>query len=698
MKTLKYIFSTVLFIALIWSCQEDGFGETDFVKNIKAPINVKAAVRITQDNTGLVTITPLSEGAISYNINLGDGSDLAEGVTPGAGISHVYNEGTYDATITAIGLSGLTTSITQSIVVSFKAPENLVITIENDAAISKQVNLSATADFATSYEAYFGEAGKDEPVAFNIGEAISYQYSEAGTYTIKVVAMSAAIETTEFTQDFEVTAILQPLKAAPAPIRAQSDVISIYSDSYVNPDPINYNPNWGQSTTYTQIAVGGNNMIQYGDITYQGIDFSSVAVNAAAMEFVHVDVWTANANFNAKISPISSGPNETAYDLELNQDKWTSFDIPLSAFTDQNALVDFSDIIQFKFEGSPSGEGTIFIDNLYFYKVPTGIQTGIVGTWKMSSAAGSLGVGPSIGNISWWNCDDACVSSRSCYYDDTYVFNADGSFKNGFDGETWVEGWQGGADNCAAPVAPHDGSNAATYVYDKNANTVTLNGIGAFIGLPKANNSGELKSPADAPASIIYNATFQDPNTLLVTIETGTGSGTFWQFVLEREGVVSSPLTGTWQMSQEAGSLGVGPSIGDISWWNCDNACVTSRSCYYDDVYVFGSDGSFKNVLGADTWVEGWQGGSDGCGAPVAPHDGSNPATFSYSDGVLTLNGKGAFIGLPKGTNTGELTNPANAPDSIVYNVTFIDSDTISVVIETGTGSGTFWQFKLVRI
>ena len=112
----------------------------------------------------------------------------------------------------------------------------------------------------------------------------------------------------------------------------------------------------------------------------------------------------------------------------------------------------------------------------------------------------------------------------------------------------------------------------------------------------------------------------------------------------------------------------------------------------------FGADGSFKNVLGSETWVESWQDGADGCATPVAPHDGSNPATFTYDNNILTLNGLGAYIGLPKGTNTGELSNPADAPDFVTYNVSFIDNNTISVSIETGTGSGTFWQFKLERI
>ena len=369
MKIIKNVFNLCLVALIAISCVEDD--NTDYVDAIAAPASVSATISVTQDNTGLVTITPLAEGAVSYNVSFGDGSEIEEGITPGNGVDHIYEEGTYEAIITAVGLNGLTTAATQNVVVSFKAPENLMVTIENDAAISKQVNVSATADFVTAFEVYFGEAGKTDPVVMNIDETISYQYEEAGTYTIKVVAMSAAIETVEYSEEFIVTAILQPLTAAPTPNRAQSDVISIYSDSYVNPDPIDYYPNWGQTTTYTQIEVAGNNVIQYGDLTYQGIDFNTVAVDASAMEFIHIDVWTADANFSAKLSPISSGPNEAAYDLALIQDQWTSFDIPISFFTDANPALNFGDIIQFKFDGVPSGGGTIFVDNLYFYKAGT---------------------------------------------------------------------------------------------------------------------------------------------------------------------------------------------------------------------------------------------------------------------------------------------------------------------------------------
>ena len=91
-------------------------------------------------------------------------------------------------------------------------------------------------------------------------------------------------------------------------------------------------------------------------------------------------------------------------------------------------------------------------------------------------------------------------------------------------------------------------------------------------------------------------------------------------------------ILGTWMLAPEAGSLGVGPAEFDVSWWNGDDGVIAARDCLYDDEFVFSRDGSFTNVLGDTTWVEGWQGGTDSCAAPVAPHDGSGAATFEYDE------------------------------------------------------------------
>jgi len=321
----------------------------------------------------------------------------------------------------------------------------------------------------------------------------------------------------------------------------------------------------------------------------------------------------------------------------------------------------------------------------------------IEGTWKMAPEAGALMVGPAANDGSWWSNSEDDVVTRACYFDDEYVFNADGSFNNVLQDTTWLETWQGvAADGCGTPVAPHDGSNAATWEFDSGAGTVTLDGVGAYLGLPKAWNGGELSDPADAPDSIIYNITLSDNNnTMTLVIECGTG--VFWTFklVADEEAPV---LSGTWKMAPEAGALMVGPAANDGSWWSNSEDDVVTRACYFDDEYVFSADGSFQNVLQDTTWLETWQGvAADGCGTPVAPHDGSNAATWEYNagTGTVTLTGVGAYLGLPKAWNGGELSDPADAPESITYNATLSDNNTtMTLVIECGTG--VFWTFKLV--
>ena len=103
-------------------------------------------------------------------------------------------------------------------------------------------------------------------------------------------------------------------------------------------------------------------------------------------------------------------------------------------------------------------------------------------------------------------------------------------------------------------------------------------------------------------------------------------------------------------------------------------------------------------MQGDQTWLEPWQGSDpEACGAPVAPHDGSNAATWEYNDasGEVTLTGLGAYLGLPKAVNAGELSsdNPPPVPESVTYTAT-LEGDMMTLVIECGTG--VFWTYKLV--
>ncbi|MAR98790.1 MAG: hypothetical protein CMP80_06645, partial [Formosa sp.] len=90
---------------------------------------------------------------------------------------------------------------------------------------------------------------------------------------------------------------------------------------------------------------------------------------------------------------------------------------------------------------------------------------------------------------------------------------------------------------------------------------------------------------------------------------------------------------GNWLIDPAAGALAVGPSQGSGQYYATNENTATERACLYDDVYTFGDDGSFTNTLQDQTWIESWQSGvDDACGTPVAPHDGSNAATYTYDE------------------------------------------------------------------
>ena len=148
-----------------------------------------------------------------------------------------------------------------------------------------------------------------------------------------------------------------PAEAAPAPpARNAGDVISIYSDAYSNLDGTDY-PDWGQETVLAGTTVEGNNTLKLSGLDFQGIQLAANQ-DITGMDYLHVDFWTDNSS-SLNVYLISSGPVEQGYALTVPTTGWSSVDIPLSAFSP----VDLADVIQMKFDGN----GTIYLDNIYFY-------------------------------------------------------------------------------------------------------------------------------------------------------------------------------------------------------------------------------------------------------------------------------------------------------------------------------------------
>lgn len=158
-------------------------------------------------------------------------------------------------------------------------------------------------------------------------------------------------------------------------------------------------------------------------------------------------------------------------------------------------------------------------------------------------------------------------------------------------------------------------------------------------------------------------------------------------------------ITGAWTMEPVAASLAVGPAPGSADWWFVPAAETTGvRACFYDDVFTFGADGSFSYDQGGDTFVEDWQGGSNACGTPVAPFDGSGTYTYSFNGASLTLVGTGAHIGLPKVNNEGEINQGAAVASQITYDVAEVTEvggvRRMKLLIEAAPG--VHWTFLMI--
>ncbi|MCY4217289.1 MAG: hypothetical protein OXC92_09930 [Flavobacteriaceae bacterium] len=165
----------------------------------------------------------------------------------------------------------------------------------------------------------------------------------------------------------------EPSQAAPNPTRSAEDVISIFSDAYTDVENVQFNPQWGQSTTVTRPTLSGNEVLKYENLNYQGIEFRNQAdngntpIDVSSYAGVHLDYWVSNSSrFSIDLinSALQTGGEAVEKLRELDVSKvnqWVAVDIPLSDFSD---VVDLSKVDQLKFEG----DNTVYIDNIYFYK------------------------------------------------------------------------------------------------------------------------------------------------------------------------------------------------------------------------------------------------------------------------------------------------------------------------------------------
>lgn len=195
MKRVPYI---LLLALTLHSCSKWTDDDLSFLNSIKAPSEESLLFKVSDDNSGLVTITPNSAGGTAYDIYFGDGTTAPVSVAPGKNTTHVYKEGTYPVKVVTTGLSGLKSDTTAQLTVTFRAPEQVNVTTTGNA---HTLTVSATGLYATGgFKVSFGETANEEPVLIADGASVEHVYAKGGNYTVTVEALSGGKATTVVTK------------------------------------------------------------------------------------------------------------------------------------------------------------------------------------------------------------------------------------------------------------------------------------------------------------------------------------------------------------------------------------------------------------------------------------------------------------------------------------------------------------------
>ncbi|MDQ2178680.1 hypothetical protein [Marinifilum sp. D714] len=358
MKILTKISAFIFILGIFFACEtdEDNLYSLDY---IGAPTNVEAVFDITQDNSGLVSISPNAEGAQQFTIDFGDGSET-ETYKPGEVAEHVYTEGVYSVKIIAVSINGKATELVQELNVTFKAPENLEVNITNDTQNPRIVSVTATADFATVFEVYFGDVEDEEPTMLMPGETVSHTYEAAGDYDVRIVAKSAGAATTEYTETVNVPEAADPINL---PIDFESFTINYAFENFGgttssvidNPDAsgINTSAKVAQSNKSAGAEIWAGSFLTLEN----PIDFSSNT------EF-RVKVWSPKVGATVKLKVENLTDGNIGFEVDATTtvaNEWEELTFDFSAIDQAN---EYQKVVIFFDFGNNGDDSNYYFDDI----------------------------------------------------------------------------------------------------------------------------------------------------------------------------------------------------------------------------------------------------------------------------------------------------------------------------------------------
>ena len=168
----------------------------------------------------------------------------------------------------------------------------------------------------------------------------------------------------------------EPEMAAATPEQPTADVISIFSDAFDDVPIDTWRTDWS-AADFADVMVAGNAVKKYSNLDFVGIEATSNPIDASAASFLHLDLWSPDFSFlGIKLvdfgeDGVFGGGDDSEHQINIEaplQGEWISLDLAMADFT---GLTNASSIAQMILVAQPSGNSTLYLDNVYFHGLGT---------------------------------------------------------------------------------------------------------------------------------------------------------------------------------------------------------------------------------------------------------------------------------------------------------------------------------------
>lgn len=133
--------------------------------------------------------------------------------------------------------------------------------------------------------------------------------------------------------------------------------------------------------------------------------------------------------------------------------------------------------------------------------------------WKIAAEAGAIHVGPDLVDL-WWNNSVDDITIRDCHFNDEYIFRENGEYEFDNNGDYWADddgmgnifpadlGVEPGCQLAETLPEAYQTWGSGIHSFDINTNTLTISGLGAWMGLYKIGTNEEVGIPQ---TSVVFN-------------------------------------------------------------------------------------------------------------------------------------------------------------------------------------------------